>query len=618
MLQSRDYNGRGGYGGRGGYYEGSMVGNSVDQRSGGDAGTGFRAAGTRGVGEIAGGAIGARGNPRLPHVDSTGATAGTLAGGGEDRSDGEQLGMGGRREGGGDVTPWQQRFSDSTHSGPEARLQTNISQPELYPVLLDVIRYNEEAQLTAAKAGLEPPKASRGPACPVFEFGFERFPGIGSCWEAGIADEKRAATRPPVNCKGVDPTCIQKNDLLPHNKWSAQVLVLRNVYINVVGQVFNSTHIFDHNACAGSPNITVTLPFRYAANRTRVTHFKELVSLVDWFAWSTRAMLLDLIPLFISLHRILPAMRGVPVAVGHRRPHVRNGLEQLCSLGAVDVLGVQVDKMNVHVVKAKDLFFAEKLVIPLHQRCGEPSRSLWHYLRMRHLLPPGGLPIFNAGGMGGAKVSDSGSEDEVFALKVFTACVSFTTTSHMRAIPPDWTSRFKGSATPAYTPHAYAPGSNWVVLLGWKEQRASLLQSLKLHEHLTRLFPPERVVIYREGSISLPRRKDLLNRALLMVSVHDNILADIVFMPPGSAVLEIRPVENPDVIFHQLADICEIEYYLAFCEGGKAVGSAAGGWAGKPVEGNLVAKDPKGVQKMLTDISRKVFARANAMRRKGG
>ncbi|CAI5500151.1 unnamed protein product, partial [Closterium sp. Naga37s-1] len=186
--------------------------------------------------------------------------------------------------------------------------------------------------------------------------------------------------------------------------------------------------------------------------------------------------------------------------------------------------------------------------------------------------------------------------------------------------PPstDWTSRFKGSTTPAYTPHAYAPGSNWVVLLGWKEQRASLLQSLKLHEHLTRLFPPERVVIYREGSISLPRRKDLLNRALLMVSVHDNILADIVFMPPGSAVLEIRPVENPDVIFHQLADICEIEYYLAFCEGGKAVGSAAGGWAGKPVEGKLVAKDPKGVQKILTDISRKVFARANAMRRKGG
>ncbi|CAI5519003.1 unnamed protein product [Closterium sp. Naga37s-1] len=441
-----------------------------------------------------------------------------------------------------------------------------------------MIRYNEEAQLTAAKAGLEAPKASRGPACPVFEFGFERFPGIGSCWEAGIADEKRAATRPPVNCKGVDPTCIQKNDLLPHNKWSAQVLVLRNVYINVVGQVFNATHLFDHNACAGNPNITVTLPFRYTANRTRVTRFKELVSLVDWFAWSTRAMLLDLIPLFISLQRILPAMRGVPVAVGHRRPHVRNGLEQLCSLGAVDVLGVQVDKMNVHVVKSKDLFFAEKLVIPLHQRCGEPSRSLWHYLRMRHLLPPGGLPIFNA----------------------------------------DWTSRFKGSTTPAYTPHAYAPGSNWVVLLGWKEQRASLLQSLKLHEHLTRLFPPERVVIYREGSISLPRRKDLLNRALLMVSVHDNILADIVFMPPGSAVLEIRPVENPDVIFHQLADICEIEYYLAFCEGGKAVGSAAGGWAGKSVEGNLVAKDPKGVQKILTDISRKVFVRANAMRRKGG
>ncbi|CAI5500150.1 unnamed protein product, partial [Closterium sp. Naga37s-1] len=529
--------------------EGSTAGNFVDQRSGGAVGAGFGAVGTGGVGEIGGGAMGAGGNPRLLQVDSKGATAGTLAG----------------RAAEGSAARWAPingSFVLSWIPPSKARLQTNISQLELYPVLLDVIRYNEEAQLTAAKAGLEAPKASSGPACPVFEFGFERFPGIGSCWEAGIADEKRAATRPPVNCKGVDPTCIQKNDLLPHNKWSAQVgggkgevnggvdptciqkndllphnkwsaqvrgdfqanscvnlpsspshtssdlsplqscaiiplcnslsthpplnstgagatqcvlvlrnvyinvvgqvqvlvlrnvyinvvgqvqvlvlrnvyinvvgqvqvlvlrnvyinvvgqvqvlvlrnvyinvvgqvqvLVLRNVYINVVGQVFNATHLFDHNACAGSPNITVTLPFRYTANRTRVTHFKELVSLVDWFAWSTRAMLLDLIPLFISLHRILPAMRGVPVAVGHRRPHVRNGLEQLCSLGAVDVLGVQVDKMNVHVVKSKDLFFAEKLVIPLHQRCGEPSRSLWHYLRMRHLLPPGGLPIFNA------------------------------------------------------------------------------------------------------------------------------------------------------------------------------------------------------------------------------
>jgi len=42
------------------------------------------------------------------------------------------------------------------------------------------------------------------------------------------------------------------------------------------------------------------------------------------------------------------------------------------------------------------------------------------------------------------------------------------------------------------------------------------------------------VQYYREGTLSFADRKKLLNRARLLVSTHENLLADMVFMPPVS------------------------------------------------------------------------------------
>ncbi|CAI5531300.1 unnamed protein product, partial [Closterium sp. Naga37s-1] len=268
-------------------------------------------------------------------------------------------------------------------------LTVDISRTLLKRVHLDATRFSDEAK--PKPKGAPPPRASRGPPCPDFEFAYERLPGVGSCWEAPLADSSRTPTRYPANCPSLDESCIQETDFQPHPKWAAQVLVLHNVYVNLAGQVFNETHLFDHNACA------VTLAaanFRYASGRTRVRRFKELVSLVDWFAWSARAYLLELIPLFVSLRKVMPAMRGVAVAVGHRLTHRRNQMQQMVALGAEDILGVQLSRMNVHVLQGADLFFAEKLILPLHQRCGQPSRAMWQYIRNHHFLPKNGLPMF--------------------------------------------------------------------------------------------------------------------------------------------------------------------------------------------------------------------------------
>ncbi|CAI7896260.1 unnamed protein product, partial [Closterium sp. NIES-54] len=457
-------------------------------------------------------------------------------------------------------------------------LTVDISRTLLKRVHLDATRFTDEAK--PKPKGSPPPRASRGPPCPDFEFAYERLPAVGSCWEAPLADSSRTPTRYPANCPSLDESCIQETDFQPHPKWAAQVggegEQGRGAGGRQVGggrgagwgagkKVFNETHLFDHNACA------VTLAaanFRYASGRTRVRRFKELVSLVDWFAWSARAYLLELIPLFVSLRKVMPAMRGVAVAVGHRLTHRRNQMQQMVALGAEDILGVQLSRMNVHVLQGADLFFAEKLILPLHQRCGQPSRAMWQYIRNHHFLPKNGLPMFYS---------------------------DYRPTAVAENPPPK---------------DSFTPRNDWVVLLGWKNSREELLKSLRLKEQLEELFPADRVVVYREGAHSIPRRKDLLNRAHLLVAPHDNLLADLVFMPPGAAVLEIRPVDDPDPVFHLLADVCDIEYYLAFSEPvdkGK-------GKAGKGGEVALRAKDPKGVERLLKDISRKVLAKVEQLK----
>ncbi|CAI5970782.1 unnamed protein product, partial [Closterium sp. NIES-65] len=534
-------------------------------------------------------------------------------------------------------------------------LTVDISRTLLKRVHLDATRFSDETK--PKPKGAPPPRASRGPPCPDFEFAYERLPGVGSCWEAPLADSSRTPTRYPANCPSLDESCIQETDFQPHPKWAAQVLVLHNVYVNLAGQVFNETHLFDHNACS------VTLAaanFRYASGRTRVRRFKELVSLVDWFAWSARAYLLELIPLFVSLRKVracvsdrrrharatlavphlhrqllphllkppcstscphppllkpvcsqpispllltppslhprlpsavlpvprpslgslptaraphpvqvMAAMRGVAVAVGHRLTHRRNQMQQMLALGAEDILGVQLSRMNVHVLQGADLFFAEKLILPLHQRCGQPSRAMWQYIRNHHFLPKNGLPMFYS---------------------------DYRPTAVAENPPPK---------------DSFTPRNDWVVLLGWKNSREELLRSLRLKEQLEELFPADRVVVYREGAHSIPRRKDLLNRAHLLVAPHDNLLADLVFMPPGAAVLEIRPVDDPDPVFHLLADVCDMEYYLAFSEPVDSKGKAK---AGKGGEVALRAKDPKAVERLLKEISRKVLAKVEQLK----
>ncbi|CAI5490731.1 unnamed protein product [Closterium sp. Naga37s-1] len=329
---------------------------------------------------------------------------------------------------------------------------------------------------------------------------------------------------------------------------AGQVLLLHNVYINVAGQVFNATHLFDHNACAADS------PFHYTPGNTQVSSFPSLISLVDWFGWSARAYMLDLVPSIVTLDTVLPLLKGegVPVALGLRDRHVKNQMEQATGLGHWELVGVRLERMNPQILKEGELFFAHRLILPLKQRCGRPSRAMWSYLRHRNLLPKPGLPIYR------------------------------------HEFKPTYRRR-KGEDLSA--------GSEWIVVVAMRDEWKPLVQTLKLTQQLLKWLPQDRIVTYRDGSLPFGKRKELFNRARLLVAAHDNVLADMVFMPAGGAVVEIRPEEEADPTFHHLADACQLDYYLLFSDGRKADGKKGG----KPK-----VKDPRVVHKLLEKIARRI------------
>lgn len=390
-------------------------------------------------------------------------------------------------------------------------LERNIAGSDLKKVYLDHHRFGTEENAGSAHAG----EACRGAVCPDFEYCYTGFRDVGACWQAPIEDSDIVLGKAPQNCPNLTRTCGHTADLQPHERWTSQVFVLHNVYVNIAGQVFNSTHFFDHNSCAGDH------PFDHATG-TAVHRFRELVSLVDWFAWDAKTNLLTLLPLLVSLERVLPFMKGIPVAFGHRVGHMKSQLQKMQTIGLQDLLGLELDAMNAQILKDDQLFYADKLILPLHQRCGKPSRAMWQHLRSRHLLPIDGLPMYS----------------------------------------PDYSPRNRDSEVPTTFDI-----DDWIVVLGVRKVKKPLIAALKLDRFLRRFLPEERVVTYVEGSLSMPRRKELLNRAKLLIAVHDDILADMVFMPPGSLVLEIRPRSAPDPTYHHLAEVCGHEYYLMLAEG---------------------------------------------------
>ena len=80
--------------------------------------------------------------------------------------------------------------------------------------------------------------------------------------------------------------------------------------------------------------------------------------------------------------------------------------------------------------------------------------------------------------------------------------------------------------------------------------------------------PPSPFQIFH-GHRSLNESQQLFKRARAFISPHGALLTNLLFMPPGSAVLEIRPRLFDNNVYHYLAFIAELPYFMVYAEGAK-------------------------------------------------
>ena len=149
-----------------------------------------------------------------------------------------------------------------------------------------------------------------------------------------------------------------------------------------------------------------------------------------------------------------------------------------------------------------------------------------------------------------------------------------------------------------------------MVLLGFREKEFALVERFNLMDRLKQLFPPGRVQLYRDGRLKFPARKELINRAMLIVNVSLNLLSDMIFMPPGGIILEIRPAELADPIYHFLSDVCSLDYYLLLAGGGNRTLLKQGIAAERRAEAKELTEVD--IQQTLQQVAQRVMARVEA------
>eukprot|EP00850_Spirogloea_muscicola_P021908 SM000267S09859 [mRNA] locus=s267:27420:32431:- [translate_table: standard] len=359
------------------------------------------------------------------------------------------------------------------------------------------------------------PLACPGGECPEFRRCHSEFAGVSACKISSLADEYEPM-KAPLNCPPLrrhatqegdnmellvhDPTCTHIQDFKRHERFNYQVFVLHNVYFNSRGQAFNSTHYFDRNDCSSARR------FAYEAG-TNVTYFKDIVNFAQWNGGSSS---------FLLMGGLLEKLKGIPIA--HRQ-----GQSIFHHLVGEAMLGLPLSEPSVFNIKDmtdKELFFAERLIMPLFMHCGRPARSVMRYLRTHFYLTQNGLPIFN----------------------------------------PDYSLR----------KHSVAPHNpeNWVIVLGKRYHTRGLVQSDEVQALMESLWGKERVVIF-DGSLPILEAKALLNRARLFVAVHGAHMANMLLMPVNATIVEIRPILYSNPCFHHLAEVCQLQYYLLMAEGSK-------------------------------------------------
>ncbi|CAI7756393.1 unnamed protein product, partial [Closterium sp. NIES-54] len=252
---------------------------------------------------------------------------------------------------------------------------------------------------------------------------------------------------------------------------------------------------------------------------TPVRHMHRALSLVYPQATGFYHGLIEWLPQFLLLAPLLQKLPNIAVL---------GTPEQWAFYDRVlkPLVGVELAQINRVDIQPNELIFVDQLFMPLYQCCGKPSPAIWRDMRLRALLPPHGLPFFHKHGW------------------------------HTRGIQPITEKQA-----------AAVLRSDWLVVVARRPGSRRVLDKFEeLLEEVKKVFGQEKVRTF-DGSLPILEARSLFLQARLFVAGHGAALANMVFMPLGATVLEIRPDRYDNACYHFLASACGLQYNLVLGQG---------------------------------------------------
>ncbi|CAI6008866.1 unnamed protein product, partial [Closterium sp. NIES-65] len=242
-------------------------------------------------------------------------------------------------------------------------------------------------------------------------------------------------------------------------------------------------------------------------------------------------------------------------------------LYQLYNSTLKHIVGVEPAHMNLLVLDwqhRNTLFLAQALYQPVYRCCGRATPTIWRFLRRNFFLPPDGLPIF---------------EPETFRLRR-TSPLSYQDITDLLSQREEQQSQhprrldvLKPGPVPSLAEtFGMTTGLNWVTILVRRPGNLSRNLEESVYERvegwMRKEFGERRVVVF-DGSLRLMEARALFRRAALLVGTHGAALTNLLFMPRGAFLLEIRPRGYPNACYHHLASVSQMHYWLLLGNGTK-------------------------------------------------
>lgn len=343
-------------------------------------------------------------------------------------------------------------------------------------------------------------------------------------------DDPEPSSTLPLNYRGNN----QSFDCEAGEKFSGQVFVLENVFINDRGTVFDHKYLYKHaTICKSAPLSWGT----YRANETTVHVFKEMASVAYYNGPNFYHTMLEVMPSLLLLKTVLARRPGIPVAYRALQEYF---------FYIFELIDLPPGELNFHMIHDNELFFVERLFLPVMAKCGRPSRALIQKLRKEYFFRPE-FPAQNAEKKKNVfePVVESLSKTENVDSKSESGEAEKSGQLEKLSILPDWR-----------------------IVIGVREKTRRIAGWEKLKPRLFSLLPKDRISLF-DGTLSLLEAKKLFSKTRLYIAPHGAAMTNLVFMPKDGEVLEIRPIQFNNPVYHYVAFICGLKYRLIHGNGTK-------------------------------------------------